>query len=521
MKTETRIKGKAIYQPAGAAEEYAKWACNLYKGCDHNCTYCYCKHGPLAHSLGGPHAVLKSTLGNEHKAVDIFRKELDKYRSQIIADGGLFFSFSSDPFLPQSTDLSMSCIMFALEQGVPVYVLTKATGWVYDECVISALYPRNALLHIGFTLTGHDELEPGAQSNKERIETIRHLSEKYGFSIFASMEPVIDFEASLSCITDIMPYVDEVRIGLLSPYSPRRYDWDECDRFISEVTDLSLKYGVKVQWKESINRFYKENMPEEKQCKEPDEIFSSDSDTSKDMVDSFSCLVNTIETEKKPTSPAPQERPKTLSREEAFRQQVRESVEQRLNVFTKQENFFMAIGPLVIADIAWKYAERTTQLAAKYRIDVLKKLSRTVKTLRNRYDDMLRKDLNNDAIKRISTLSQTFRQTAANDFTILCLCANSDIKRILPDDPYADMRTEALCGYVMLELLKYHNTKMDELIMQRCGHHDAAPNPTLDALRDALDAYISPDKVVLSDNARLSIKILYNKLSQMDFTNEK
>lgn len=180
----------------------------------------------------------------------------------------------------------------------------------------------------------------------------------------------------------------------------------------------------------------------------------------------------------------------------------------------------MAIGPLVIADIAWKYAERTTQLAAKHRIDVLKKLSRTIKTLHNRYDDLLRKDLNDDAIKRISTLSQTFRKTAANDFTILWLCANSDIKRILPDDPYADMRTEALCGYVMLELLRYHNQKMDELIMQRCGHHDAAPNPTLDALRDALDAYISPDKVVLSENARLSIKILYNKLSQMDFTNE-
>lgn len=519
MKTETRIKGKAIYQPAGAAEEYSKWACNLYKGCDHNCTYCYCKHGPLAHALGGPHAVLKSTLGNEQNAYRIFRQELGKYRTQIVADGGLFFSFSSDPFLKHTIELSLTCIEYALNQGVPVYILTKAVHWLYVDMYAGTIYAHRDLVHIGFTLTGHDEMETGAPSTQERIEAIRHLHEMQ-FSVFASIEPVIDFKSSLDCITDIMPYVEEVRIGLLSPYSPRRYDWDECDRFIDKVTDLSLKHGVKVQWKESINRFYKENMPEEKQCKEPDEIFSSDSDTSKDMADSFSCLVNTIETEKKPTSPAPQEQPKTLSREEAFRQQVRESVEQRLNVFTKQENFFMAIGPLVIADIAWKYAERTTQLAAKHRIDVLKKLSRTIKTLHNRYDEILRKDLNDDAIKRISTLSQTFRKTAANDSTILWLCANSDIKRILPDVPYADVRTEALCGYVMLELLRYHNQKMDELIMQRCGHHDWAPNPTLDVLRDALDAYISPDKVVLSENARLSIKILYNKLSQMDFTNE-
>lgn len=520
MKTETRIKGKAIYQPAGAAEEYSKWACNLYKGCDHNCTYCYCKHGPLAHALGGPHAVLKLTLGDERNAVRIFRKELDKYRSQIIADGGLFFSFSSDPFLPQTAELSSKCIRYALDSGVPVYILTKAVHFAYRSWHIASMYAHRDLVHIGFTLTGHDEMEPGAPSTQERIEAIRHLHDDFELFVFASIEPVIDFKSSLDCITAIMPYVQEIRIGLLSPYSPRRYDWDECDRFISEVTDLSLKHGVKVQWKDSINRFYKENMPEGKRRKEPDESFPADSDTSKDMVVSFQCLVNTIQTEKKPTSPAPQEPHKEPSREEVFRQQVRKSVEQRLNVFTKQENFIMAIGPLVIADIAWKYADRTTQLAAKYRIDVLKKLSRTVKTLRERYDTMLRKDLNDDAIKRISTLSQTFRQTAANDFTILWLCANCDIKRILPDDTYTDMRTEALCGYVMLELIKYHNQKMDELIMQRCGHHDAAPNPTLDALSDALDAYISPDKLVLSQNARLSIKILYNKLSQMNFANE-
>lgn len=502
MKTETRIKGKAIYQPAGAAEEYSKWSCNLYKGCDHNCTYCYCKHGPLAHTLGGPHAVLKLTLGDERNAVRVFRKELDKYRSQIIADGGLFFSFSSDPFLPQTAELSSKCIRYALDSGVPVYILTKAVHFAYRSWHIASMYAHRDLVHIGFTLTGHDEMEPGAPSTQERIEAIRHLHDDFELSVFASIEPVIDFKSSLDCITAIMPYVNEVRIGLLSPYSPRRYDWDECDRFVSDVTDLSLKYGVKVQWKDSINRFYKENMPKDLRRKE-----QNGQPTPKQV-------------EKKPTSPALKEQPHTPSQEEAFRQQVRESVEQRLKVFTKQEHFFMAIGPLVIADIAWQYAERTTKMAATYRIDELKKLSRTVGALHKKYDELLRKDLDDDAIKRISVLSQTFQESAEKDFSLLWFSMSNDVHRFVSGAPYQDLRTEALCGYVMLELLKYHNTKMDELIMQRCGHHDAAPNPTLDALRDALDAYISPDKVVLSENARLSIKILYNKLSQMDFTNE-
>ena len=31
----------AIYEPKGAAREYAELACNLYTGCNHGCLYCY------------------------------------------------------------------------------------------------------------------------------------------------------------------------------------------------------------------------------------------------------------------------------------------------------------------------------------------------------------------------------------------------------------------------------------------------------------------------------------------------
>jgi DNA repair photolyase len=30
-----------IYEPARRAREYAALACNVYRGCDHNCAYCY------------------------------------------------------------------------------------------------------------------------------------------------------------------------------------------------------------------------------------------------------------------------------------------------------------------------------------------------------------------------------------------------------------------------------------------------------------------------------------------------
>lgn len=55
METETKetpIKGALIYQPQGAAGEYAKWAINLYHGCSNGCTYCYNRRGVLSHAFG-------------------------------------------------------------------------------------------------------------------------------------------------------------------------------------------------------------------------------------------------------------------------------------------------------------------------------------------------------------------------------------------------------------------------------------------------------------------------------------
>lgn len=34
----------AIYKPSGAANEYANLGLNIYKGCSHDCKYCYCKN---------------------------------------------------------------------------------------------------------------------------------------------------------------------------------------------------------------------------------------------------------------------------------------------------------------------------------------------------------------------------------------------------------------------------------------------------------------------------------------------
>lgn len=251
---------RAIYKPEGPAAEYAVWGCNLYKGCRHQCTYCYLRRGPMGKQLGGDvPEIEKKVGGTEEKAYRRFCKEVDAYQEQFKTDGGIFFSFSTDPLLQEQWNLTYRCARYALEHGVPVWLLTKTTWWYRNA---QFLWEYRDLLHIGFTLTGHNELEPYAPSNADRITFIRRLHDM-GFHIWVSLEPVIDFESSLTCILNTTGLVEEYRIGLLSPYSKNRYDWQQCDRFMDAVHKLQRENGFfKVVWKDSIKKFYNEQKPE-------------------------------------------------------------------------------------------------------------------------------------------------------------------------------------------------------------------------------------------------------------------
>ena len=248
---------KAIYKAKGAAAEYSAWGCNLYVGCSHDCSYCYNKRGVFKHAMGGAKPQLKACFKDEGDAYNTFVKELTQHGDEIVEDGGIFFSFSTDPMLAEEINLTMACVYLAGTNGVPVQILTKATEWTCNVGVMETLYSVRKFVRVGFTLTGHDELEPGAPSNADRTEALRrlHLS---CIPTFASIEPVVDFAASLECILNAIPYCKEFRIGLMSPYSKKRYDWQECDRFINKVNELAFTQNLKIYYKDSIRRFHSE-----------------------------------------------------------------------------------------------------------------------------------------------------------------------------------------------------------------------------------------------------------------------
>ena len=248
--SEKVIHGKAIYRPKGKAAEYSPWACNTYNSCSNNCTYCYCSHGLFSATLGGETVRLKKSLGDEKTAYQIFSVELAKWKNRIIADGGLHFTFVSDPCLPETIDLTWRCINLALSQDVPVQVLTKRADWLGHPAVQQALGYKH-LIRVGFSLTGCDYLEPGASPNQDRIEAMRVLHNA-GISTWASIKPIIDPEKSFEMIQQSLDCCDHYKVGVLS--GKKDYTPQQIRDFVEAVVALNPR---SVYWKESLREYVK------------------------------------------------------------------------------------------------------------------------------------------------------------------------------------------------------------------------------------------------------------------------
>lgn len=295
-KEETPVKGALIYQPQGAAGEYAKWAINLYHGCSNGCTYCYNRRGVLSHVFGdkpelaAPIIKLREKLLNEYMkdrgitareniyswavfmhgvlaAQRLILADLEKIgEDKIRNDGGIFFSFTCDPFdsyLGNNNNITKWMLQSLVTSQIPVTILTKNVDWLYTEGWERALthspmiepeYAENLphCLTIGFTITGNDKLEPGAPSTEKRIEALRKLHDEYKIKTFVSLEPIIDLHSASEVIKATYQITDEIKIGVQSPIKRDRYDPNEFVGFIVAVKNLARGLDCRFMVKDSM-----------------------------------------------------------------------------------------------------------------------------------------------------------------------------------------------------------------------------------------------------------------------------
>lgn len=235
---ELKINGKAIYSTKGAAREYGRIGCNFYTGCPHDCTYCYLKRGAPSKQLGGNVVQLKKCFKDEADAARSLRNELDKHLEQC-QRYGIFLSFTTDPMIDETRNLTCTAITEATMRDIPVWVLTKNSTFIYDEtdfmAWMDAINPTyRDRIHFGFTLTGRDDMEPKANTNRDRIMAMRRMF-LMGFSTFASIEPVIDWPSAESIVRQALPWCDHFKLGLRSGVKKDYYDIAESGAAIQRI----------------------------------------------------------------------------------------------------------------------------------------------------------------------------------------------------------------------------------------------------------------------------------------------
>jgi DNA repair photolyase len=214
-----------IYVPKGPAREYAELALNYYKGCDHECKYCYVPgffemlngKKPKNHSLDivGP---IKLPMD---KKVERFFKMLNREANKLSGDPRrVLMCFTSDPYQPPERELHMTGRSLEVlgQNNVKATILTKNPGLAME---LNGDLIKKYEVELATTIVWADdkkrqEWEPNASIIEDRVKTMEEAT-KSGIPTWVSIEPIIDEAEALKVIDMLIGKVGKLKIGVVDP----------------------------------------------------------------------------------------------------------------------------------------------------------------------------------------------------------------------------------------------------------------------------------------------------------------
>jgi DNA repair photolyase len=259
---KTGNSGRLIYEPAGAAREYAPLALNLYAGCPHRCLYCYvpgclrcsaeefaARAGKLRSGFTTAYAPSLGRLKNEAAAL-----------AATPSPAEILLSFTSDPYqaAEQKVRITHRALEIFAENRLYATILTKhhALDWGLDWKLLLAGRFRLATSVTGLGDAWRDRWEPGCDETGEMRLAALAAARKEGLATWVSLEPVIDPAEALAVLERIgeLGAAPHVKIGKLNHHDEwvQGVDWRA---FVAAAGALCAKHGLDVYWKESLRPF--------------------------------------------------------------------------------------------------------------------------------------------------------------------------------------------------------------------------------------------------------------------------
>jgi len=198
-----------IYEPQGRAREYAGLACNIYRGCAHQCVYCF--------APGATHKTRAEFSQPAPRSATFLldlQKELEKRDGKGNNHGRVLLCFTCDPYQELDVELQLTrqTIKLLHRYGYGVTVLTKGGARAMRD--IDLFTPDDAFATTLTFLDGDDSVkwEPGAALPDNRIYVISRFHQR-GIPTWVSLEPVIKPQVALDIIFRTAPYVDAYKVG--------------------------------------------------------------------------------------------------------------------------------------------------------------------------------------------------------------------------------------------------------------------------------------------------------------------
>lgn len=182
----------ALNQVPTASSMPFHWTVNPYRGCSHQCVYCFARQ---------THTYLDFDAGDDFdrqvvvkvNVADVLRAELGRrsWRHELVALGT-----NTDPYQRAEGRyrLMPDIIRTLADSGTPFSILTKGT-LIRRDIPLLVEAARSVPIEIAMSIAMYDEalqhaIEPGTPSTQARLDTVRALSDA-GFRVSVFLMPIL------------------------------------------------------------------------------------------------------------------------------------------------------------------------------------------------------------------------------------------------------------------------------------------------------------------------------------------
>lgn len=201
---------------------------------------------------------------------------------------------------------------------------------------------------------------------------------------------------------------------------------------------------------------------------------------------------------------------------------ILEKKEKITNNVDKEKLPHLVVSPFIINQITINYTQKALKIAAKEGITALKELSREIKELIKRFEELHETALDKGHINYIQERTKALQEERARDFTIFDYTINSLIKKYNPTFKYIELSTQALLAMLFIHVADKHLNETSELIDKQTGLflNNTRP-PILDKLYTGLNKmteYIAINNIINNELFERCVNTAHNIIKSIEYT---